>query len=243
VGGILRVLAWLCLAVSGVAAAQESTFGPRLVQEDVRIPAGRYSIAATVLRPEGAGPYGAVVLNHGTPGSASGRARESSELLINAASVFARRGYVVVMPLRRGFGATGGEFAEDPGTCANPDYRKGEQAASDDVMAAYNFARTLPYVDGNRMILAGQSAGGMVSMVAAGTRNPQGLVAVLSFAAGRGGNPDFRPGVPCAIEPICVSSNSRLWMSPPLIMAASAALAPLAWPNTVAGPPFATSAA
>ena len=101
-GGILRVLGWLCLAVSGVAAAQESTFGPRLIQEDVRIPAGRYSIAATVLRPEGPGPYGAVVLNHGTPGSASGRARESSELLINAASVFARRGYVVVMPLRRG---------------------------------------------------------------------------------------------------------------------------------------------
>jgi dienelactone hydrolase len=202
VGGILRVLAWLCLAVSGVAAAQESTFGPRLVQEDVRIPAGRYSIAATVLRPEGAGPYGAVVLNHGTPGSASGRARESSELLINAASVFARRGYVVVMPLRRGFGATGGEFAEDPGTCANPDYRKGEQAAADDVMVAYDFTRTLPYVDAQRMILAGQSAGGIVSMVTAGTRNPEGLVAVLSFAAGRGGNPDFRPGVPCAIEPI-----------------------------------------
>jgi hypothetical protein len=39
--------------------------------------------------------------------------------------VFARNGYVVVMPLRRGFGATGGEYAEDPGTCANPDYRKG----------------------------------------------------------------------------------------------------------------------
>ena len=201
-GGILRVLGWLCLAVSGVAAAQESTFGPRLIQEDVRIPAGRYSIAATVLRPEGPGPYGAVVLNHGTPGSASGRARESSELLINAASVFARRGYVVVMPLRRGFGATGGEFAEDPGTCANPDYRKGEQAAADDVMAAYDFTRTLPYVDAKRMILAGQSAGGIVSMVTAGTRNPEGLVAVLSFAAGRGGNPDFRPGVPCAIEPI-----------------------------------------
>ena len=90
-GKILRVLAWLCLAVSGAAAAQEGTFGPRLIQEDVRIPAGRYSIAATVLRPEGAGPYGAVVLNHGTPGSASGRARESSELLINAASVFANR--------------------------------------------------------------------------------------------------------------------------------------------------------
>src|SRR5262245_1759093 len=195
---------WLCLAISAVAFAEDNVLGPRLVQEDVRIPAanGRYSLAATILRPEGQGPYGAIVLNHGTPGSASGRARETAELLINSASVFARRGYVVVMPLRRGFGATGGEFAEDPGTCANPDYRKGEQNAADDVMVAYNYARALPFVDGSRMILAGQSAGGMVSMVTAGTRNPEGLVAVLSFAAGRGGNPDFRPGVPCAVEPV-----------------------------------------
>ena len=199
-----RLLVGLCLAISSAAFADEGVFGPRLVAEDVRIPAagGRYSLAATILRPEGEGRFGAVVLNHGTPGSPSGRARESSELLMSAAAVFARRGYVVVMPLRRGFGATGGEFAEDPGTCANPDYRKGEQAASEDVMAAYNFTRGLPYVDGNRMILAGQSAGGIVSMYTAGTRNPEGLVAVLSFAAGRGGNPDFRPGVPCAVEPV-----------------------------------------
>ncbi|HKU46869.1 MAG TPA: prolyl oligopeptidase family serine peptidase [Burkholderiales bacterium] len=198
-----RLILWLCLAVSTAAFADEHDLGPRLVQEEVRIPApGGYTIAATILRPAGEGRYGAVVLNHGTPGSASGRARESSELLIHSAAVFARRGYVVVMPMRRGFGATGGEFAEDPGTCANPDYRKGERNAADDVMVDYDFARTLPYVDNQRMILAGQSAGGIVSMVAAGTRNPQGLVAVLSFAAGRGGNPDFRPGVPCAIEPV-----------------------------------------
>jgi dienelactone hydrolase len=200
----VRLILWLCLAVCGTALADEAQFGPRLVHEEVRIPAanGRYSVAATILRPQGDGPFGAVILNHGTPGSASGRARESSELLMSSAAVFARRGYVVVMPLRRGFGATGGEFAEDPGTCANPDYRKGEQNASDDVMAAYEYARSLPYVDGKRMILAGQSAGGIVSMYTAGTRNPEGLIAVLAFAAGRGGNPDFRPGVPCAIEPI-----------------------------------------
>jgi dienelactone hydrolase len=198
-----RGLVGLCLALStATTVADDKNLGPRLIQEEVRIPAGAYTLAATIVRPQGNGRYGAVVLNHGTPGSASGRARESADLLINSASVFARRGYVVVLPLRRGFGATGGEFAEDPGSCANPDYRKGEHAAADDVMAAYEYARTLPYVDANRMILAGQSAGGIVSMYTAGTRNPQGLLAVLGFAAGRGGNPDFRPGVPCAIEPI-----------------------------------------
>lgn len=69
-------------------------------------------------------------------------------------------------------------------------------------MAAYEYARTLPYVDGSRMILAGQSAGGVAAIFTAGARAPQGLVAVLAFAAGRGGNPSRNPGVPCAIEPL-----------------------------------------
>jgi hypothetical protein len=92
---MLRLILWLCLEVSGAASADEPTFGPRLIHEDVRIPAagGRYSVAASNLRPQGDGPFGAVVLNHGTTGSASGRARESSELLMSSAAVFARRGY------------------------------------------------------------------------------------------------------------------------------------------------------
>ena len=179
-------------------------YGPKLIQEDVRIPTrGGYDVAATILRPEGKGPFGVVVLNHGVPGSAEERQSESAAADFNAsAPVFARRGYVVVMPLRRGFGATGGPFAEDAGPCRRPDYMRAENAAADDVMAAYEYARRLPYVDPNRMILAGQSAGGIVSMFTAGMRHPEGLVAVLGFAAGRGGNPDLRPGVPCAVESV-----------------------------------------
>src|SRR5438067_12108242 len=206
--GIVRALVVASALVAGLGAlavqAQDSSYyGPRLIEEKVRIPTpnGR-AIAATVLRPDAQGPFGAVVLNHGVSASARERARESSDLLINAAAVFARRGYVVVMPLRRGFGATGGEMAEDPGSCSNPDYRMAEANAADDVMAAYDYARTLPYVDSNRMILAGQSAGGMVALYTAGTRTPPGLQAVLAFAAGRGGDPDLNPGVPCAIEPV-----------------------------------------
>ena len=205
VGAVLLAATLVAGLTATAAQAQEdhAYYGPRLIEERVRIPlAGGRTIAATILRPEAQGPFGAVILNHGVSASARERARESSDLLINSAAVFARRGYVVVMPLRRGFGATGGEMAEDPGSCSNPDYRTAESNAADDVMAAYDYARTLPYVDGNRMILAGQSAGGMVALFTAGTRTPPGLQAVLAFAAGRGGDPDINPGVPCAIEPV-----------------------------------------
>lgn len=194
---VIRALcaAAVCSTAAGSAFAQ--------IQEAVRIPApGGYTVAATILRPEGPGPFGAVILNHGVPVSDSERAGASSSDLLASAAVFAQRGYVVVLPLRRGFGATGGEFAEYTGSCSHPDYLGGEQAAAEDVMAAYEYARALPYVDPRRMILAGHSAGGMVALFTAGVRQPEGLVAVLAFAAGRGGNPALHPGVPCAAEPL-----------------------------------------
>src|ERR1044072_7415134 len=175
-------------AASGQAQEDHAYYGPRLIEEKVRIPPPRGRNLA--------------VPTHGLSPSARERPREPSDLLINAAAVFARRGYVVVMPLRRGFGATGGQMAEDPGSCSNPDYRTAESNAADDVMAAYDYARALPYVDGNRMLLAGQSAGGMVALFTAGTRQPEGLIAGLAFAAGRGGDADINPGVPCAVEPV-----------------------------------------
>ena len=194
---VIRALcaAAVCSTAAGFAFAQ--------IQEAVRIPApGGYTVAATILRPEGPGPFGAVILNHGVPVSDKERAGASSSDLLASAAVFAQRGYVVVLPLRRGFGATGGGFAEYTGSCSHPDYLGGEQAAAEDVMAAYEYARALPYVDPHRMILAGHSAGGMVAVFTAGMRQPEGLVAVLAFAAGRGGNPALHPGVPCAAEPL-----------------------------------------
>src|SRR3979490_193129 len=157
----------LCSTAAGSAFAQ--------IQEGVRIPAHvGYTVAATILRPEGAGPFGAVILNHGVPVSDKERAGASPTDLLMSAAVFAQRGYVVVLPLRRGFGATGGEFAGYPGACSHPDYLGGEQAAPEDVMAAYEYTRALPYVDPHRMILAGHSAGGMGAGFTPGMRQPAG---------------------------------------------------------------------
>lgn len=194
----LAVLGVLCWSAGALVDKPPPS---RFVQENVRVPAhsGRYTLAITILRPRGAGPYGVIVLNHGVPLTVQARQQESPALLLHTAAVFAQRGYAVFMPLRRGFGATGGEFAEDAGSCGKPDYRGGERAAAADVLAAYEFARKLPYVDGSRMILSGQSAGGVASLYAA-AQAPKGLVAVLAFAAGRGGNPVQHPGVPCAAE-------------------------------------------
>jgi dienelactone hydrolase len=197
----LSLVALIALCLWGAGALVERPAPSRLVQEDVRIVAhaGRTTLAATILRPRGNGPYGAVILNHGVALGAKARAAESPALLAHTAAAFASRGYAVVMPLRRGFGATGGPLAEDPGSCADPDFRRAEAEAAADILAAYEFARRLPYVDESRMILAGQSAGAVASLYAA-AQKPAGLLAVLAFAAGRGGDPMTRPGLPCGSE-------------------------------------------
>lgn len=186
------------LWLAGAALPQPE--GARFMREEVRIaaPEGRYTLAVTILRPRGEGPFGAIILNHGVPATAAARGTESPALFLHTASAFAQRGYAVFMPMRRGFGATGGRFAEDTGSCSNPDFHGGERAAAADVLAAYDFARSLPYIDRSRVILAGQSAGGVASLYAAAQR-PEGLAAVLAFAAGRGADP-LHPGVPCAAE-------------------------------------------
>ena len=199
-GPVGLILALLGAAIGALLLAPAHSDSP-YVRDDIRIPVPErhYSLALTILRPRGDGPFGAIILNHGVGEDARDRFLESPTLFIQAASAFVALGYVVVMPLRRGFGETGGAFAEDAGECSSPQYGRGERAAANDVLAAYEFARRLPYVDADRMILAGQSAGGVASLYAAAQR-PAGLSAVLAFAAGRGGDPVLHPGVPCAAE-------------------------------------------
>jgi dienelactone hydrolase len=195
------LLALAALAFCTADALISGPGEPPVVREDLRIPgpADRYTLALAVLRPRGDGPFGAVVLNHGVGLTSEERAEESVAPFLHTAAVFVERGYAVIMPLRRGFGATGGSYAENPGSCGNPDFKRGEAEAASDVLTAYRYARKLPYIDGSRIILAGQSAGGVASLYAA-AQSPPGLVAVLAFAAGRGADPLRHPGVPCAAQ-------------------------------------------
>jgi dienelactone hydrolase len=63
------------------------------------------------------------------------------------------------------------------------------------------WAKTQSDFDAKRWLLVGQSSGGFASIYTASKR-PDGLVAVLAFAPGRGGRPDTHPGLPCAPDPL-----------------------------------------
>jgi dipeptidyl aminopeptidase/acylaminoacyl peptidase len=100
--------------VSWSAAAQPP--GPQgiaygaLREQAWRIPAADgSSMIATVMRPPGEGARPLVVINHGSPPDGSER-REMTRPRYPALSFwFVARRYVVVLPLRRGYGETGGD--------------------------------------------------------------------------------------------------------------------------------------
>lgn len=186
--GALLALALIVFAISGSPGrAAGVRFDP------LRIPvpnAGSSGLAtavldAIVLRPDDGQPHPLVLLNHGSPRSASDRPSMSPAGMRSQATEFARRGWAAVAFLRRGYGASQGGWAETYGPCANPDYAKAGRAGASDIAAAAEFMMDQPYVSKGKWISVGRSAGGFAT-VALASAAPPGLVAAIVFAPGRG---------------------------------------------------------
>ncbi|USU18843.1 alpha/beta hydrolase family protein [Paraburkholderia fungorum] len=160
---------------------------------------GERELVATTYMPDGPGPFPLIVLSHGNPPNARDRVRVGRYRKLAQIREFVKMGFAVIVPIRRGYGATGGTFAEDTGSCRAPDFETAGTEAAKDLLATIKFADTLPQIDREHVILVGQSAGGYASLAAA-SYAPRGVIAVVNFSGGRGGRPATHPGDPCAPE-------------------------------------------
>jgi len=124
-----------------------------------------------------------VVLNHGTPRDAKER-KNKIEMGVQS-NVFAKKGFVVVVPTRRRYGDSEGEWAEDIRKCDNPDYHSVAKEVVKDLRAVVNYMGKKPYVDPTKILMVGQSGGGFASLAYASVYS-DGLVGVINFAGGRG---------------------------------------------------------
>jgi dienelactone hydrolase len=154
-----------------------------------RVPAagGKQLLLTTVMRPPGEAMAPLVVINHGSPPDSAQRPRMSRQRYSGLASFFVARGYVVAVPLRRGYGETGGPWAEDYGRCDNPDFVGAGLQTAADIKATIDYMRTQPFVAPGRGLVVGQSAGGW-GTIALSSLNPTGVAGLIDFAGGRGGH-------------------------------------------------------
>jgi dienelactone hydrolase len=182
----------LALLVSVCALASQAwAQGAR--EETVRIPSAGVSMIATVMRPPVDGKYPLVVINHGSPAGSGQRLTMARPRFASLSSWFVSRGYVVVLPLRRGYGETGGAWAETYGSCQTPDYFTAGLQGAADIKATIDFMRGQPYVTADRTIVVGQSAGGWAT-IALSSLNPPGVPGMVNFAGGRGGHQQLPGG-------------------------------------------------
>jgi dienelactone hydrolase len=208
-----KLTAALCAALlaAGLPVAevrgQDDAFDAALNEQVVHVPlevtdgpvTGRLLLTATLYHPAGNGPFPLIVLSHGSPARAADRERMGRHRVLPRIREFVRRDFAVIVPMRRGFGATGGRFAERFGPCDDPDYFAAGVAAAQDLLATVAYATALPLVRRDRVILVGQSAGGFASLAAA-SFHPAGVVAVVNLSGGRGGRAGAFNGEPCAPE-------------------------------------------
>ena len=200
---LLFLLLWAgaCTHVHAQGPALAADINEAVVRIPVIVdgkPNGAYMVG-TVFKPDGAGPFPFVVLNHGRAGTASERAQTARWRYLEASRWLVQRGYAVFVATRRGYGETGGTDVEQNYNCNNPWYKEAMAGGVESVLSVIEFAKTQSFVNRNRLVVMGQSVGGYLS-VGVAAANPAGLVAAINFAGGHGGRPDRDPGNPCIPE-------------------------------------------
>jgi dipeptidyl aminopeptidase/acylaminoacyl peptidase len=150
-GGLLAVVAaavaslWLGLAAleaHGQPARSSVAAGLAPSEEIIAIPSvDGINLQTRVRRPRGDGPYPLAIINHGSPPNASQRPAMEVPTFRPATEWLLSKGYMVALPLRRGYGQTGGRWAEAYGRCGDPDYYRAGLATADDIEAVIAFFR------------------------------------------------------------------------------------------------------
>ncbi|WP_406855412.1 hypothetical protein ABEG18_23210 [Alsobacter sp. KACC 23698] len=195
------VAALFALAALAVRPARAEDPTPQLVQIG--------SMQAQLFLPPGGGQRPVVIFSHGRATKAEGRAALRNPIPLGHAGYWLGKGFAVVAPIRPGYGATGGPDREssgarwdEQGRCLGaPHAMRAANTAADAVEEALAWVRAQGWARRDRILLVGQSVGGLASVVLGG-RNPPGVIGVVNFSGGTGGDPVRHPGQSCGVEDV-----------------------------------------
>lgn len=176
--------------VTARAVAQPSPFARETIDTAFVEDGAPVRLVLLIRKPPGPGPFPTMVFNHGSTGRGDDPALfERSWASAAVADHFTARGWMVVFPQRRGRGGSGGRYDEgfepdrsryscDPGRSL-----PGVDRAIEDLGAVMAHLRMRADVVQDRILLAGQSRGGILSIAFAGER-PHDFIGVVNFVGG-----------------------------------------------------------
>ena len=137
----------------------------------------------TIYRPPGEGPFPLLLMNHGKERGKP--AAQKRDRFLAMGREFVRRGYAVAIPMRKGFSKSDGIYSD-----FGCNMHDNGLVQADDIEAALHALKKMPWIDHDRVIVAGQSYGGLATM-AFGTRQFPGVRGLINFAGGLRIDGDF----------------------------------------------------
>jgi dienelactone hydrolase len=208
----LRIAAFTiaCAIVAGVATVAAQRGEPAFGKQRVMFRSGNLTLIGFLFKPDGPGPFPAVVWNHGSEKS-PGTGPEFDTV----AGIFVPAGYVVFAPMRRGHGLSQGTYiadqveqvrqAQGPQAARQAVVRLLETEQLDDQLAGLDYVKHLDYVDSTRLVVAGCSYGGIQTLLGAERGvGYQAAVAISPAAESWNGNPLLRDRLVRAVGKITV---------------------------------------
>ncbi len=143
------------------------TAPPSFRKQDDSFSNGEVELAATIVTPNGEGPFPAVLLIHG-----SGKQGRGMYEYRSWADLLVRQGLAVMYYDKRGVGDSGGE------------YGAGLRQLANDALAALSFLRGQSKIDGSRIGLMGGSQGAWIAEQVAADDGNVAFLMLVSAAAG-----------------------------------------------------------
>ncbi len=175
--------------------------------EIVRFKNGSLTLGGELYKPEGKGPFPALLYNHGSaPGMLNSRASKS------IGPLFAAKGWLFFMPYRRGQGLSSkaGSYIGDQLEAA---HKKGGMPLASktlvelmlgdhlsDQMAAYEWLKSLPNVEGNRIAADGNSFGGIQTVLGSARVSFCAAVSASGGAESWADSPDLQQAMKDAVR-------------------------------------------
>jgi pimeloyl-ACP methyl ester carboxylesterase len=187
-------------SVVGQSGEIQSFGNPRTVSEDstplrVEIQGHEYALDSLVVRRPGTDKLPVALITHGNnPGNPRGA---EIDWVQDWTHDLAHRGWLAVGVMRRGYGRSEGETADESGNCSSPDVGRYIDANADDLEAALKTISHRPDADMRRVIAIGHSVGGAAVLALAARQSPP-ISAVINISGGyaRRDGP-FRPTPGC----------------------------------------------
>jgi carboxymethylenebutenolidase len=147
--------------------------------EQVTFSSGNLILHGFIHKPEGNGSFPAILMNHG-----SEQFPKSGRGIVDP---YVDRGYVVFFPHRRGQGCSSSQsdyimdsINREPATTRDKKFVELQEIHLEDTIAALSYLKQLPYVNTNRIIVAGASFGGIQTVLA--TEKQLGIKGGVAFS-------------------------------------------------------------